>query len=76
MNSVFKAFTGHRLAEYINKLRVEDAARQLRETDLRIAEIAFSVGFESVIVFNRAFLKVMDMTPNEYRRNRAPESAS
>ncbi len=71
MNRVFRAFTGHRISEYINRLRVGDAARQLLDTDLRIAEIAFSVGFESVIVFNRAFLRVMDMTPGEYRRNHA-----
>ncbi|HOT45376.1 MAG TPA: helix-turn-helix domain-containing protein [Spirochaetota bacterium] len=75
MNRVFRAFTGHRLGEYINRLRIEDAARQLRETDLRIAEIAFSVGFESVIVFNRAFLKIMDMTPTEYRKNQATTPA-
>jgi AraC-like DNA-binding protein len=70
MERVFRDFTGHRISDYINRLRIEDAARQLRDTDLRIIDIAFSVGFESVIAFNRAFLRVMDRTPHEYRRNR------
>ncbi len=70
MDRVFRAYSGHRIKEYINRLRIEDAARQLQETDLRIIDIAFSVGFESVITFNRAFFRVMNMTPHEYRRNR------
>lgn len=68
MSRKFKAYTGYRISDYINKLRIEDAARQLITTDLKIIEIAFSVGFESLVTFNRAFLKTMDMTPSDYRK--------
>jgi AraC-like DNA-binding protein len=68
MSRKFKAYTGYRISDYINKLRIEDAARQLISTDLKIIEIAFSVGFESLVTFNRAFLKTMDMTPSDYRK--------
>ncbi|TFH42143.1 MAG: helix-turn-helix domain-containing protein [Chrysiogenales bacterium] len=70
MSRKFKAYTGYRISDYINKLRIEDAARQLITTDCKIIEIAFSVGFESLVTFNRAFLKTRDMTPSDYRKLR------
>jgi transcriptional regulator GlxA family with amidase domain len=67
MSRTFKAQYGKRINDYINELRVMDAARQLRETDRKVADIAFSVGFESITTFNRAFQKVLNVTPSDYK---------
>lgn len=64
----FKKFTGYKLGDYINELRVNEAARRLREEDTNIIDIAFDVGFESVRTFNRIFPKFMNETPNNYRK--------
>ena len=64
----FKKFTGHKLGDYIYELRVNEAARRLREEDTNIIDIAFDVGFESVRTFNRIFPKFMKETPNNYRK--------
>ncbi len=64
----FKKYTGYKLGDYINELRVNEAARRLREEDSNIIDIAFDVGFESVRTFNRIFPKFMTETPNSYRK--------
>ncbi len=67
MSRMFKTYTGQRINDYINFLRIEEAARSIKGTDAKIIDIAFDVGFESLVTFNRAFLKVKNMTPSEYR---------
>ena len=76
LGKFFKVHTGKKINEYINELRISDAAKMLREqSDENIINIAFSVGFESLSTFNRAFLKVMGVTPTEYKeKNRSSMS--
>jgi serine/threonine protein kinase/AraC-like DNA-binding protein len=64
----FRRFTGDRIQDYINRLRVEEAAKVLRETDQKIIHIAFSIGFENISTFNKVFIKYMKTTPSKYRR--------
>lgn len=64
----FKKYTGQKLGDYIYELRINEAARRLREEDTNIIDIAFDVGFESVRTFNRIFPKFMHTTPNNYRK--------
>ncbi|MBN2157981.1 MAG: helix-turn-helix domain-containing protein [Spirochaetes bacterium] len=68
LGKFFRIYTGLKINEYINSLRINDAAKRLRENrDENIINIAFLVGFESLSTFNRAFLKVMGTTPTEYK---------
>jgi len=64
----FKDATGSPLFEYLNRRRVSRAALLLRDGELPITEIAFSVGYNNLSFFNRYFLRLMGMTPGEYRR--------
>lgn len=68
MSRTFRAFTGKKINEYLNELRIREAVRLLDSTDDKIIEIAFAVGFESLATFNRAFMKVIQVTPSEYKR--------
>ncbi len=67
LGKYFAIVTGRKIGDYINELRVRDAAAMLDGTSENIIDIAFAVGFESLRTFNRAFLKVMNVTPTEYR---------
>lgn len=67
LSSLFNAYTGKKINEYINLLRVKDAAHQLETSDASITDIAFSVGFESLSTFIRAFKNEMETTPKEFR---------
>lgn len=56
---------------YINHYRIESVQRQLRnpEFDERsILSIALDNGFSSLSPFNRAFIKLVGVTPTEYRK--------
>lgn len=67
MGSMFRVFTGMKISQYINKLRIENAAARLKDKEEKVLDIALSVGFESLSTFNRAFKAVMNTTPTEYR---------
>ena len=69
LGTLFKKITGVKLRDYIYKLRIEEAAKRLVESDDKIIDIAFETGFESLRTFNRAFPKFMQTTPGEYRKN-------
>jgi AraC-like DNA-binding protein len=62
----FLVCTGRKFSEYINDLRIEKAKVML-EGDASIIDIAYSVGFESLSTFSRAFNKNRGITPSAYR---------
>ena len=68
LGKLFKSFTSKKLGDYINELRVRDAAAKLIETDDTIINIAFAVGFDSLRTFNRVFPRYFGMTAEKYRK--------
>jgi len=64
----FKSVAGSPLFEYLNRCRVTRAALLLKNGELSVTEIALSVGYNNLSFFNRYFLRLMGMTPTEYRR--------
>jgi len=53
--------------KYIARKKVEKAARLLKSQELRVSDIAYDVGFESVATFNRNFSGIYGKSPSEYR---------
>lgn len=70
LKSAFKAVYGASLASHIKEHRMEQAAKMLRETDMSIAEIAQSVGYDSQSKFSTAFKAFFQVLPREYRKKR------
>ncbi len=64
----FKQATGMNFVEYVARTRIEKARNLLQHPNLRISEIAFDVGFQSLSQFNRTFKKVTGQAPSEYRQ--------
>jgi AraC-like DNA-binding protein len=64
----FKAHTGAAPARYLNGIRVREAARLLRETDLSLKEVADRCGFTDGHYFGKVFARVIGVTPGVYRR--------
>jgi transcriptional regulator GlxA family with amidase domain len=64
---VFTREVGSTPSKYLLRVRVEDARRQLERTDRGFKEIAHDVGFGSVDVMRRAFLRLLGVTPRRYR---------
>lgn len=67
LGKIFKKHTGEKINDYINDLRVNEAARMLIETDKSIIDIAYAVGFESMSTFYRIFHKNIGESPINYR---------
>lgn len=63
----FRRHHGRTPARYIRRLRVEAAKRLLRHDDLRIADIAFHVGYEHYRTFARVFKQVTGRPPQAFR---------
>ena len=55
--------------DYINSLRLIEAARLLKDKNRTITEISNSCGFGTIRTFNRVFYKHFGLTPSEYRKN-------
>ncbi|MEF3305439.1 AraC family transcriptional regulator [Paenibacillus sp. GYB003] len=64
---LFKRYTGFSFPEYLNTLRIREAQRLLRETKLKITEIAENVGYLNITHFNRKFKQIAQMSPLEYK---------
>lgn len=67
LSHLITARLGTTYSRYINSIRINEAARKLRNSQLPITEIAFSVGYTSIRTFNRTFLKIMGQSPREFR---------
>ena len=63
----FKQVTGIKFVDYVAHARFKNACDLLRNSPLRISEIAFAVGFQSLSQFNRVFKRFSDKSPTQYR---------
>ena len=68
MKLCFKNVFGMPVFTYARRERMKIAAKELRESDLGILEIAGLVGYNNGSKFAHAFQDVMGMTPKEYRK--------
>ena len=69
---LFKRETGTSLWNYLTMVRLKQAKKLLKETNLRNYEVAFQVGYDNPSYFSRLFKKQEGMTPNEYRAMHRP----
>ena len=67
LSEKFKEVTGVNFVQYVTRTRINKARVLLRDSNQRVSEIAFAVGFQSLSQFNRAFKKVNRQTPTEFR---------
>ncbi len=59
--------------DFLNSLRVKEACTILSDpdkVDLTILEIAYSLGYQSLAPFNKAFKGQTNFTPTEYRKDK------
>lgn len=66
---IFKKEVGHSPLSYFNLLKIQYACRLLSTTDMRINQICFKVGISDNYYFSRLFIKLMGMSPREYRKH-------
>ena len=63
----FKAATANTPIEYMQRMNVEKAKRQLENSKNSIEEIIYSLGYNDMHSFRKIFIRYTDLTPKEYR---------
>lgn len=66
LHKKLKALTNQSASEFINDIRLRNAARLLKQKSGSISEIAYSIGYNSISYFNVSFKKKFGVTPTEY----------
>lgn len=67
LSVLFKKETGHNLSEYVTSCRIEKAKQLLRDSNLKIADIAGICGFHNNRYFMTLFKQRTGQTPTEFR---------
>lgn len=69
LGKIFTSNIGINFNSYLDKIRVQHAMEYLRNSDLKVYEIASRVGYKSVDAFHEKFKKVTGQTPGEYKKS-------
>jgi len=64
----FRADVGTSPADFVERLRLNEACRRLSNSDNSVENIGLSVGFKSADAFRRAFERRLEINPSDYRR--------
>jgi AraC-like DNA-binding protein len=65
----FKSRTQKSFLSFVIEMRINEACRLLKETNLSILEICYESGFKNLSNFNRLFRKQFNQGPVQYRRD-------
>ncbi len=65
--NVFKQMTGASPQEYLQSYRMEQAKEMLKNSERKISEIAYEIGYSDPLSFSKMFKKYEKMSPMEYR---------
>lgn len=65
-SKIFKKLTGINYVNYINLIRIEHAASQLKNTSDKVTDIAINCGFNNIRNFNRVFKSITGFTPSAF----------
>lgn len=68
LSSIVKKNTGRNLSDIIINLRMSKASDLLKNTDLKVTEVATLVGYDSTDHFSRLFKRTYGMSPGQYAR--------
>lgn len=70
LSKLLNKHTGQSFSELLNKIRINQAKKLLKDPSLRIGEIAEAVGFLDMAHFSRVFKKQAGISANEYRNTK------
>lgn len=66
-SKLYKKATGESYVDYITRLRIKEAKRYLKESNLRIGDVGAKVGYPNTQYFCTLFKRIVGLSPAEYR---------
>lgn len=67
LNSIFKSQTGRSPVEFFIHLKMQEACKLLKSTDMYVYEVSSELGYDDQYYFSRIFKKVVGMSPKDYK---------
>jgi two-component system response regulator YesN len=68
LGKIFKQNVGESFNTYVDRIRIEEAKKLLKQEKLKVYEISERVGYRNVDYFHKKFLKYVKMSPAAYRK--------
>jgi AraC-like DNA-binding protein len=68
LSSLFSNEVGMSIQMFLQRMRVEEACKLLVGTNLSVAEVASSVGYQDTRHFSKVFCRYQTISPKEYRK--------
>lgn len=65
----FKLMHGRTVTDYIREVRIRKSEELIKNTDLNISEVVYSIGFTSRSYFSKIFKKKYNCSPKQYKDN-------
>jgi AraC family transcriptional regulator len=66
---IIKAYLGMPLGTYVNRLRLDTAAKLIKYSNENISEVALKIGYNDLSAFSKSFTREFGITPSEYKSN-------
>lgn len=66
LRKLFKQTFGIGIFEYHQSIRIQEAARLLKEERLSVSEVGYQLGYTNLSYFSRVFEKYMGMKPKKW----------
>jgi two-component system response regulator YesN len=67
LSTIFKKETGQNFSDYLISCRINEAKRLLRDSNLKIAQISYAVGYTDDKYFSKIFKKLVGMNASTYK---------
>jgi len=71
-----KEITGMSTGKFVRDMRMQQAARLIREGRVNVSQVAYSVGFSDQAHFSTVFKNYFGVTPSEYTEMRSDEEST
>jgi YesN/AraC family two-component response regulator len=69
LSQLFKQQTHKKFVDYITELKIEEGKRLLKQTSLRMSEIAERLGYQDLAYFSNTFKKITGRAPSDFRKS-------
>ncbi|PXX52019.1 AraC family transcriptional regulator [Hungatella effluvii] len=67
LNLIFKKYTNHTPMDFYLNLKMKEACKMLRSSNMYIYEIGLILGYKDQYYFSRIFKKIIGVSPKEYK---------
>ncbi|WP_426445455.1 AraC family transcriptional regulator [Paenibacillus sp. S-38] len=74
--SLFKKRFGKTAIDYLTEVRIHNAKRIMMQSDVRLKDVAFKVGYHDEFYFSRMFKREVGVSPTAYLKNRKHKIAA